>query len=459
VRRLFAKLAGRGGRLVLTASLALLALGQTAGWSPARAAAPEVIVLTDIGQDPDDTQSLIRMLLYSNELSIKGILPTYIPKGPVRPDLVNAVLDAYGKDLGRLRQHDPNFPTAALLKNRVKPGLNLNNKVGKGYDSAAAQHIVYMVDQSQGPIWVLVWGGIRELAQAIYNVKSTRSEAAFIAFQRKLRVYSISLSQYSPEPGQYLMDNAKEMFWIASIEHDGSKTATFRGMYLLGDQSMQNETWLKANILNRGNLGRMYPLNTTEKGLKEGDSPSFLHILPIGLSDPELPKGGGWGGRYTKEAEYYKISKNLYTSKGLLDEVNGVKSRRMAVARWRPAYQADFAARVRWLETNYAQANHPPVAKLASAANVTVKPGGKVTLDASKSSDPDGDGLSYRWWIYKEVSNYYDSVKIDNANSAKATLTAPGTALSTPLNVILEVTDNGSPRLTRYQRVLVNVQN
>ena len=97
MRRFFAKLAGQGGRLVLTASLALLALGQTAGWSPARAAAPEVIVLTDIGQDPDDTQSLIRMLLYSNELSIKGILPTYVPKGPVRPDLVNNVLDAYGK--------------------------------------------------------------------------------------------------------------------------------------------------------------------------------------------------------------------------------------------------------------------------------------------------------------------------------------------------------------------------
>ncbi|WP_223861544.1 PKD domain-containing protein, partial [Geminicoccus harenae] len=131
---------------------------------------------------------------------------------------------------------------------------------------------------------------------------------------------------------------------------------------------------------------------------------------------------------------------------------------RMSVARWRPAYQADFAARARWLETSYAQANHPPVARLASASTVTVKPGGKVTLDASRSSDPDGDRLSYRWWVYKEVSDYFGNVRIDNATSAKATLTAPGSALSKPLNVILEVTDNGSPRLTRYQRVLVNVK-
>ena len=32
-----------------------------------------VIILTDIEADPDDTESLIRLLLYSNEIDIKGI--------------------------------------------------------------------------------------------------------------------------------------------------------------------------------------------------------------------------------------------------------------------------------------------------------------------------------------------------------------------------------------------------
>ena len=35
-----------------------------------------VIILTDIEADPDDTQSLVRLLLYSNEIEIKGLVAT-----------------------------------------------------------------------------------------------------------------------------------------------------------------------------------------------------------------------------------------------------------------------------------------------------------------------------------------------------------------------------------------------
>jgi hypothetical protein len=447
-------------RPFLTVLIALWAIGPISGSQSAKAAEvkrPLAIVLTDIGQDPDDQQSLVRLLLYSNDISIQGILPTYNPRGPVRTDIVNSVIAAYGKDLPSLRRHDSRYPTADLLRGRVRNGLNVNNRVGAGYSSAASKHIIYMVDRAAEPVWILVWGGTRELAQAIYDVKATRSNAAFIAFQRKLRVYSISLSQYSPEPGQYLLDNAKEMFWIASIEHDGSRSATFRGMYMLGDNSMQSADWMRANIINRGNLGRMYPLNTTENGLKEGDTPSILHILPIGLNDPELPKGGGWGGRYTKEDEYYKISKNLYTSKYQLDRVGGTSSRRMSVARWREAYQADFAARARWLEVGFAQANHPPVVNVNGATTITARPNQSVTLDATGTRDPDGNFLSYRWWVYDEPTGYNGEIRIVNDRSAKATLVTPNVVLANRIHVILEVKDSGSPALTRYQRIMVEM--
>lgn len=419
----------------------------------------KVIILTDIGQDPDDQQSLIRALLYANDINIQGILPTYIPGGrPVQPGLIHATLAAYKKDLPHLRLHDSRYPPAELLAGRIRAGLNTNSKVGAGYNSAAAKHIIYMVDRSTDPVWILVWGGSRELAQALYEVKTTRSAQQYKAFQDKLRVYTIGWSQYSDEPGNYMAANAKDMFWIASVSHDGFKTASFRGMYMFGDNSMQKESWIRANIKNRGHLGALYPLNTTESGMKEGDSPSLLHILPIGLSDPHLPKGGGWGGRYTKESRYYGISKNIYTAEHQLDILGGVARRQHSIARWRSAYQADFAARARWTVSNYANANHPPNARINGGNVRTVSPGQTVALDARPSNDPDGNALTYRWWIYEEASSFSGYVNLRNPSSPLASLVVPKVSKSETINVILEVKDSGSPALTRYQRVTLVVK-
>ena len=35
-----------------------------------------VVILTDIEADPDDTQSMVRLLLYSNVIDIKGLIAT-----------------------------------------------------------------------------------------------------------------------------------------------------------------------------------------------------------------------------------------------------------------------------------------------------------------------------------------------------------------------------------------------
>ena len=418
---------------------------------------PNVVILTDIGQDPDDHQSLIRTLLYSNDISLKAIVPTYRPGKPVGTDIVKATLAAYDKDLSRLQEHDIRFPRGEILLKRLKPGLNYNNAIGAGRDSEGSNYIINVVDQAQVPVWVLVWGGSRELAQALYKVKSARSASAYAAFQKKLRVYTISWSQYSDEPGDWMAANAKDMFWIVSASYERTGTATFRGMYQLGDQSMQKESWIRTYIKSRGSLGALYPLNTTEDGMKEGDSPSLLHVLPTGLADPEWPKSGGWGGRYTKEPDYYKISKNIYTSEFAKDTLGSVTDRKASVARWRPAYQSDFAARAEWLEQSYAEANHPPEARINGATFRTVRSGATVTLDASPSFDPDGDGLSYKWWVYKEASQYQGSVAIANNGNRTASLKAPTVASTQDLHVILEVKDSGSPPSTRYQRVVLTL--
>jgi hypothetical protein len=420
---------------------------------------PRVLIMTDIGQDPDDMQSLVRTLLYANDIRIEGIIPTYRPGNrAVGADLVRAVLRAYEKDLPQLRRHDIRYPDADWLRERVKLGLRTNRQIGPGHDSAGSNHLVRTVDASDEPLWVLVWGGSRELAQALHKVRSTRSAASFALFQKKLRVYTIGWSQYSPEPAEYLKAYAKDMMWIASSSYDGGKDATFRGMYMLGDNSMQDRAWTEQHVTGQGHLGRMYPIFTTEDGLKEGDTPSLLHVLPIGLNDPEQPAEGGWGGRYGQEEAFAHVSRHFHSSRNMEDRVGDEVDRRLSVARWRPAFQADFAARAAWLEQDYHEANHPPEPAVLGDTTRRVRPGDKVVLDATPSGDPDDDRLTFRWWIYQEASSMpADDVPIE-AHDAVAALLAPAVERPETLSIVLEVQDDGSPSLTRYQRIRLTVE-
>ena len=64
---------------------------------------PRLIVLTDIGGDPDDQQSMIRLMLYSNEFDIEGLIasaagiPGELKKDVIRPELIREIVQGYGK--------------------------------------------------------------------------------------------------------------------------------------------------------------------------------------------------------------------------------------------------------------------------------------------------------------------------------------------------------------------------
>jgi hypothetical protein len=111
-----------------------------------------------------------------------------------------------------------------------------------------------------------------------------------------------------------------------------------------------------------------------------------------------------------------------------------------------------------WCVKPYAEANHPPVAVLAHAPDLTARRGGTVNLSAAGSGDPDGDPLSFRWWHYREAGSYPGTIALHRANEPESAFTVPGDAApAQTLHLICEVTDHGSPALTRYLRVIVTV--
>ncbi|MBS1805634.1 MAG: DUF1593 domain-containing protein [Acidobacteria bacterium] len=123
------------------------------------------------------------------------------------------------------------------------------------------------------------------------------------------------------------------------------------------------------------------------------------------------------------------------------------------------AAQNDFAARLKWSVTpNYKDANHEPHVSIKGPLEVTAKPGNTLTLEGTVS-DPDHNAVTVTWWQYNDAGTYPGNIHISNPNSLKTSIGIPADARpGDTIHLILEGTDNGTPALTRYQRVVITIE-
>ena len=458
-------------------------------WLPLLTAAdkPRVLVLTDIENEPDDAMSMVRFLTYANHFEIEGLIATTSThqKTRVAPQRIRQIVSAYAKVRDNLELHEPGFPTGDFLLACVSEGLPVYGMegVGEGKDSPGSELLIKAVDRDDPrPLWVPVWGGPSVLAQALSKVRATRSPADLAKFVARLRVYTISDQDDS---GPWIRQKFPELFYIVSpginagggYHHamwSGISGDVFHGRFAGADFSVVTNEWLDQNVRRKGPLGAEYP---HWEFLMEGDTPSFLNLIQNGLSDPEHPNWGGWGGRYElytpRLQKWFLQPETRPIWSDAQDEVLGTDSKwhttnHATIWRWRVAFQNDFVARMDWTIKPYAQANHPPVPKLGHAAELTAKPGQRVDLSAEGTTDPDGNALSYEWFGYAEAGTLGISsarsgqpLEIKDFDQGKAWFTVPTSRVMPPgtgtLHIILAVTDHGTPRLTRYQRVIVTV--
>lgn len=465
----------------------LAAILSTTSALAAEADKPRLLVLTDIGGDPDDQMSMVRLMTYANHVDIEGLVatPPGGETGPVNPDIIRNIVAAYGKVRDNLELHERGYPAEAYLQERIAAGLPLGHMhaVGKGKDSPGAELLIKALDRDDPrPLWVAVWGGPNVLAQALWKLRATRPSKDLARLVAKLRVYAISDQDDS---GPWIRKNFPDVFYIVTPGVNaggGFHHATwiaiggdrFHGRFGGADFALVSNEWLDRNVRSKGPLGAVYP---RWQFMMEGDTPSFLNLIDNGVSVPERPDWGGWGGRYelyTPKTEKWFLepeTRPIWTN--VQDEVLGTDgewhtTNHATIWRWREAYQNDFAARMDWTVKPYNEANHPPVVKLDHAAHIKAKQGERVDLSATASSDPDGDPLSFEWFCYEEpgtrrMSNSATGVKheIIAADQAKAWLTVKKTRVMPPgtgtMHIILAVTDHGTPRLTRYARVIIDV--
>jgi len=447
----------------------------------------KVIILTDIEADPDDTQSLVRLFLYSNQIDIKGIVATtscWLTNN-IHPESILKVIDAYGKIQPNLLKHEPGFPDANSLSMLVKDGLPKYGMkgVGDGLDSEGSDWIIKVLEEKdERPLWISTWGGVNTLAQALYKIEKTKSKKEAKRLISKLRVYTISDQDDS---GIWIRNNFPDLFYIVSPGDDyGSATWTGINSFVKNiDNTTISNTWIAENIQqNHGPLGAIYP--DVAWGV-EGDTPAFLSLIPNGLNDSEHPERGGWGGRYeiykpdfskTKEGgsivdiapEKRAIWTNAidnYTpyiakeyGRSVKQDSVSFKNDKVTLWRWRDDFQNDFAARMDWCFMSFEEANHPPVPLLTHPDEITVKSGDGFTLDAFDTSDPDGDSFSFLWFNYPEAGTYKKQIEVNGAeNVHMAHFTAPEVEKQETAHFILKVTDRGEPQLSRYKRVIITI--
>jgi Protein of unknown function (DUF1593) len=438
--------------------------------TPAVDPKPRLFVLTDIGNEPDDAESFVRLLLYANELDLEGLAATTSVWQPdrVQPQLLRERIDAYGVVLPNLRQHAGGYPEPDGLHALVLSGsaaLGMAG-VGDGKATEASRALIAAADRSDmRPLHISIWGGAADLAQALWDVRSARSADEVAAFTAKLRVYSISDQD---DAGPWVRENFPDLHWVASRHaFDRYDTATWKGISMDIEREekwpafeMVTNDWLEDNI-RRGALGALYP---PHQYIMEGDTPAFLGLVPNGLNMADRIDWGGWGGRYQPiddSALQFGDTVDTFT-----DETGKVWSSNYAtVFRWRRAFQNDFAARIAWtLTPSFEDANHTPQLVLNGESGthpveIRARAGRSVKLSANGSSDPDGNGLAYRWWHYPEPTGAADTVLvIENADTPAARFIAPEVTAITPYHIILEVTDNGLPPLTAYRRAIVTVR-
>lgn len=372
-------------------------------------------------------------------------------------------MDAYGQVRNNLVRHSEGFPETAKLRDAIKSGNPKRgcDVIGEEHDTEGSRWIVSCADRADSrPLNIAIWGGQTDLAQALWRVRHDRGERGLNTFATKLRVYDTGDQDRIAD---WMLSEFPGLFYILARPPAvrDRREATYRGLYLGGDESLVSRDWMESNIRrDHGPLGAMYPPRTwtapnPHSAIKEGDTPSWFFFLPFGVSDPDHPEWGGWGGRFEPERD------RLF--RDATDEVGGTRNARTTVSRWRPAFQNEFAARMDWCVKSPNAANHPPRPILNGKPDrdtllLNAKPSNVVELSSTGSTDPDGDSLQSHWWLYPETSSYRGRVDIAGANTQHARVTIPADAAKQTLHFILEVEDGGVPPLTRYRRAVIRVE-
>jgi hypothetical protein len=418
---------------------------------------------------------------------------------------IHNAVDAYEKVYPDLKVHNINYPAPNELRSKIRYGnIEFDGDISKNSPGSDLIRSL-MLDDKPGQLFITAWGGQSTIARALRSIEEQyRYTTGWEAIKKKIsgKVVLLPSGDQDDTYATYIKPNWPD---IDYRQFTGGPNYGY-GAQLRAkkeDSVYMTASWMKENISDRGPLGALYrvwgdgkqmvkgdkldyfglagysndelkkmgyvvwmPVQQKGSWLGEGDDPTFMNMLGNGLRAYENGFYGGWGGHQIME----RNTKNIFfqstdtTSQGMVATISSANDQAnkaantLAYPNFFPAAQQDFAARLKWSVTpKYANANHAPVVKIEGPLHVMASAGEKIRLNGIVS-DPDGNTVLSKWWQLP-AGTYTKQVTISNPGSMQTKIEVPKDAVAgQTIHIILEATDNGSPSLTSYQRMIITVR-
>lgn len=319
--------------------------------------------------------------------------------------------------------------------------------------------IIRAVDSNDPrPVWFLNWGTDAGsapscLKRALDRVMEERGKEGYAKFKQRVWLSS------SDEFGEHTYKTEPPFpFWADTFRPEIERRRWYHRFSAITAKAGGFDL-VRDVITGHGQLGALYPTNTTH-WQKEGDTMSFLYLVPTGMNDPKHPGWGSWAGRY---GPMDGMGDRKYFWANQADTWSGSTHRENSLRRWAVHLQNDFRARMDWCVKGRPEANHKPRAILngndtGEILTLKARAGTEVTLSANGSSDPDGNGIRFQWEIYPEVGVHGEKASLAGADSSETLVRIPSEAKGGEIHVILTVSDDGEPKLVSYRRAIIRVE-
>lgn len=291
-----------------------------------------VLISSDAGgSDPDDLQSLVHYLVHADLFDTEGLISS--PPGAGRATDITQVIDLYNKDFPQLSKADKNYPRPDQLRGLVKQGAT--DPAPESGFSEATEGSRWITDcarrQDDRPLWVLVWGSITDVAQAVHDAPDIKE---------RIRIYDIASWNRKMDPNsfRYLEEHHPDL-WIIQCE------TTFRGWYQGGSQTgdLENGRFVAEHLDGHGALGTWFvglkAAGVDSGAIKMGDTPSVAYLLRGVAEDPTSPS---WGGQFVRRGG----RPHWYVDRDDPDLAQGDKKGARTVSRWREAFLRDWQSRM-----------------------------------------------------------------------------------------------------------------